>query len=89
MIYLLLFTFNTLVPNVDFEEIKRTLHSLAALIPDNEFYKYNDLWSRSTQQAVFLIIFQSYLTKGEIINIIPVVEETLGGKLNIGNHVLY
>lgn len=69
-----------LVPKIEFEEIKQTLHSLATLIPNNEFYKYNDLWSRSTQQAVFLIIFESYLQKGEIINIIPVVEETLGGK---------
>lgn len=75
-----LFISYSIVPKVDFEEIKKTLHSLAALIPDNEFYKYNDLWSRSTQQAVFLIIFQSYLTRGEIINIIPVVEETFGGK---------
>ncbi|KAI9358517.1 Translin [Pilaira anomala] len=75
------------VPSVDFEEIKQTLQSLAALIPDNEFYKYNDLWSRSTQQAVFLIIFQSYLQKGEIINIIPVVEETLGVKVDIQNNL--
>lgn len=73
--------FYSQVPAVDFDEIKQSLHSLSALIPDNEFYKYNDLWSRSTQQAVFLIIFQSYLTRGEIINIIPVVEETLGGKI--------
>ncbi|GAA5794702.1 Translin [Helicostylum pulchrum] len=75
------------VPKIEFEEIKQTLHSLATLIPNNEFYKYNDLWSRSTQQAVFLIIFESYLQKGEIINIIPVVEETLGVKVDIQNNL--
>lgn len=78
-----------LVPKVDFEEIKQTLQSLATLIPDNEFYKYNDLWSRSTQQAVFLIIFESYLQKGEIINIIPVVEETLAGKKKKKNNLIH
>lgn len=69
-----------LVPAIDFQEVRDTLQTLSRLIPENEFYKYNDLWSRSTQQACFLIIFQSYLEKGEIINIIPTVEETLNGK---------
>jgi hypothetical protein len=52
------------------------------LIPDNEFYKYNDLWSRSTQQLVFLIIFETYLKKREIVNIIPTVEDILEGKMS-------
>lgn len=70
-----------IVPNLDFTEVRETLQTLAKLIPDNEFYKYNDLWSRTTQQAVFLIVFKSYLDRGEIINIIPTVEETLQGML--------
>lgn len=69
-----------LVPVIDFQDVRDTLQTLSNLIPKNEFYKYNDLWSRSTQQACFLIVFQSYLEKGEIINIIPTVEETLNGK---------
>ncbi|KAG1090189.1 hypothetical protein G6F42_019764 [Rhizopus arrhizus] len=73
------------VPNLDFTEVRETLQTLAKLIPDNEFYKYNDLWSRTTQQAVFLIVFKSYLDRGEIINIIPTVEETLQVKVDIHN----
>ncbi|CAO3629473.1 unnamed protein product [Mucor fragilis] len=73
------------VPNLDFTQVRETLQTLAKLIPDNEFYKYNDLWSRTTQQAVFLIVFKSYLDRGEIINIIPTVEETLQVKVDIHN----
>ncbi|KAK4516459.1 translation elongation factor EF-1 alpha [Mucor velutinosus] len=73
------------VPNLDFTQVQETLQTLAKLIPDNEFYKYNDLWSRTTQQAVFLIVFKSYLDRGEIINIIPTVEETLLVKVDIHN----
>ncbi|GAN01075.1 translin [Mucor ambiguus] len=73
------------VPNLDFTQVRETLQTLAKLIPDNEFYKYNDLWSRTTQQIVFLIVFKSYLDRGEIINIIPTVEETLQVKVDIHN----
>ncbi|CEP08424.1 hypothetical protein [Parasitella parasitica] len=73
------------VPNIDFTQVRETLQTLSKLIPDNEFFKYNDLWSRSTQQAVFLIVFKSYLDQGKIINIIPTVEETLQVKVDIHN----
>ncbi|KAI8075453.1 Translin [Gilbertella persicaria] len=73
------------VPTIDFTEVRETLKALAKLIPENEFYKYNDLWSRTTQQLVFVIVFKSYLEKNEIVNIIPTVEETLEVKVDIHN----
>ena len=69
-----------LVPAIDFTEVRETLQALAKLIPENEFYKYNDLWSRTTQAVVFIIVFKSYLENGQVVNAIPIVEETLGGK---------
>ena len=68
-----------IVPEIDYRDIKKNLHALVNLIPNNEFYKYNDLWSRTTQQAVFLITFASYLNKREIVDIVPAVEEILEG----------
>ncbi|KAI9468931.1 MAG: Translin [Benjaminiella poitrasii] len=73
------------VPQVDFQEAKEALLKLAQLIPENEFYKYNDLWSRTTQQVVFLIAFKTYLEQKEIVNIIPIVEATLEVKVDIHN----
>lgn len=79
VLYILTFSTCIPVPTIDYTDIKATLNSLSKLIPDNEFYKYNDLWSRSTQQLVFLIIFESYLKRREIVNIIPEVEQLLEG----------
>ncbi|OBZ91641.1 Translin [Choanephora cucurbitarum] len=73
------------VPAIDFTEVRETLQALAKLIPENEFYKYNDLWSRTTQAVVFIIVFKSYLENGQVVNAIPIVEETLGVKVDIHN----
>lgn len=75
------------VPVIDYSVIKENLHSLTGLIPNNEFYKYNDLWSRSTQQLVFLIMFESYLKRKEVVNIIPIVEQILDVKVDIHNNL--
>ncbi|CAO3702423.1 unnamed protein product [Rhizopus stolonifer] len=46
------------------------------------------MWSRVTHQLVFLIIFQSYLEQGEIVDtIIPNVEAALGVKVDIHNNL--
>ncbi|KAG1570827.1 hypothetical protein G6F50_005149 [Rhizopus delemar] len=61
---------------------------LAKLIPPHEFYRYNDLWSRTTQQAVYLVVFESYLENNGIVdNIIPKIESSLGVKVDIHNNL--
>ncbi|KAI8987997.1 Translin [Mycotypha africana] len=70
-------------PMIDFSEIKEILSRLSSLIPKDEFYKYNDLWSRTVQQIVFVIAFSTYLDKKEVVNIIPIVEETLDIKVDM------
>lgn len=68
------------MPSIDFTPVQEQLSTLAKLIPPHEFYRYNDIWARTTQQAVFLVIFESYLKNGELVNdIIPAVESSLGG----------
>ncbi|CEG71076.1 Putative Translin [Rhizopus microsporus] len=75
------------VPNIDFTPVQEQLSTLAKLIPPHEFYRYNDIWARTTQQAVFLVIFESYLKNGELVNdIIPAVESSLGVKVDIHNN---
>ncbi|KAI8879170.1 Translin [Backusella circina FSU 941] len=60
-----------LVPEIDFAQVKKAVETLVKLIPENEFYKYNDLWNRPMQQAVFLVVFKSYLDQGQVVNVIP------------------
>jgi hypothetical protein len=40
------------------------------------------------QQAVSLVVFKSYLDQGQVVNVIPLVEQNIGGSLeeNIINY---
>ncbi|KAI7859120.1 Translin [Circinella umbellata] len=67
------------VPDISFEEVRERVKNLASLIPENQFYKYCDLWTRSMQQAVFLVVFKYYLETEQLIDI-KKIEETLDAK---------
>ncbi|EIE89117.1 hypothetical protein RO3G_13828 [Rhizopus delemar RA 99-880] len=72
------------VPSIDYSVAQEHIQVLAKLIPPHEFYRYNDLWSRTTQQAVYLVVFESYLENNGIVdNIIPKIESSLGGNDNL------
>ncbi|KAI9493881.1 Translin [Zychaea mexicana] len=66
------------VPEIAFNEVRERVQTLATLIPENQFYKYCDLWSRSMQQAVFLVVFKYYLETEELVQINK-IEEAIGG----------
>ncbi|KAI9266641.1 Translin [Phascolomyces articulosus] len=72
------------VPEISFQEIRERVQQLAALIPEDQFYKYNDLWSRSMQQAVFLVVFKHYLETEQLVDI-KKIEETIGVKVDLDN----
>ncbi|CDS11958.1 hypothetical protein LRAMOSA04154 [Lichtheimia ramosa] len=72
------------VPDITFTEVQQHVKALAALIPDNQFYKYCDLWSRQIQQAIFLVVFKHYLEKEELVQI-PAIEEAIGYKVDLDN----
>ncbi|KAI8139211.1 Translin [Fennellomyces sp. T-0311] len=65
------------VPAIEFNEVRERVQQLASLIPENQFYKYCDLWSRSMQQAVFLVVFKHFLETEQLVQI-PVIEEAIG-----------
>ncbi|KAG2221126.1 hypothetical protein INT45_004435 [Circinella minor] len=72
------------VPDISFEEVRERVKNLASLIPENQFYKYCDLWTRSMQQAVFLVVFKYYLETEQLIDI-KKIEETLDVKVDLNN----
>ncbi|KAL1933351.1 hypothetical protein VTP01DRAFT_7441 [Rhizomucor pusillus] len=72
------------VPEVAFDLLKDSVHGLAKLIPEHQFYKYCDLWSRSMQQAIFLVVFKYYLDT-ETLAPISVIEDAIGFKVDTDN----
>lgn len=59
--------------------LQASLKSLAALIPQQQFYRYSDSFSRSIQQSSFIIVLKAFLTSMDV----PTKEEVqkeLGGE---------
>ncbi|RUP51150.1 translin-like protein [Jimgerdemannia flammicorona] len=71
-----------------FVDARGHLTKLASLVPEKQFYKYNDLWNRTVQQACFLATFTTYLQYERLITIAE-LEEILGVKVNINNDLQY
>lgn len=58
--------------------LKESLNNLATLIPQEQFYRYSDSFSRSIQQSSFIIVLSAFLRSGDV----PTKEEVeseLGG----------
>lgn len=60
--------------------LRVSLASLAALIPSHQYYRYNDSFSRSLQQASFVIVISRFLDTDEVASKQD-VEEALGSEL--------
>lgn len=46
--------------------LRSHLSDLAALIPPQQFYRYSDSFSRSIQQASFIIVFRVFLEREDV-----------------------
>lgn len=46
--------------------LRTHLSELAALIPPQQFYRYSDSFSRSVQQASFIIVFRVFLEREDV-----------------------
>jgi predicted translin family RNA/ssDNA-binding protein len=68
-----------------FPTVRANLQTLAALVPERLYYRYNDQWSRALQQACFLAAFTTYLEHERLITI-PEVEQIIGVPLNLQNN---
>ncbi|KAI9008945.1 translin [Phycomyces nitens] len=74
------------VPQVAFDDIQKSVKALETLVPENEYYRYNGLWHRSVQQAVFLAVFKHYLDTEELIDLNG-VERCIGVKVDLHNNM--
>jgi hypothetical protein len=59
--------------------IAASIANLAALIPSTQFYRYNDMFSRSLQSAAFIVVFKHFLETEDVASKTQ-VEEVLGSK---------
>lgn len=51
-----------------FEVCRKGYQRLAGLIPEGQYYRYNDHWHFLTQRVVFLVALTVYLEKGFLVN---------------------
>ncbi|KAF9942122.1 hypothetical protein BGZ65_009730 [Modicella reniformis] len=52
---------------VQFQEVKAHIQEVAKIVPTNQYYKYNNLWSGPMQQACFLATLTMYLEHERLI----------------------
>ncbi|KAL8276762.1 hypothetical protein RQP46_010818 [Phenoliferia psychrophenolica] len=55
---------NTITPL--FPALRTSLASLASLIPPTQFYRYNDMFSRSLQSAAFIVVVDHFLRTEDV-----------------------
>ncbi|KAL1922284.1 uncharacterized protein VTP21DRAFT_9823 [Calcarisporiella thermophila] len=67
-----------------FHDVREHIQKLAKLIPAKQHYRYNDLWSRTLQQACFLAAWNIYLQYERLITV-QELEEIMGVKVNLDN----
>ncbi|KAI8390893.1 Translin [Radiomyces spectabilis] len=72
------------VPDIPLQELQTRVQQLAALIPVNEYYKYENLWQRTLQQAVFIIAYKHYLDTETLLGV-QELEQRIGVKVNLNN----
>ncbi|KAF9565663.1 Translin [Agrocybe pediades] len=58
---------------------QETFTALAELIPQNQFWRWKDIWANSTRNAVFVAVLIEYLSSGTLLSI-GQVSEHLGIK---------
>ncbi|CAG8746240.1 13462_t:CDS:2, partial [Cetraspora pellucida] len=67
-----------------FGEVKQPMPNLAQLVPHQQYYRYNELWSRTVQNSLFLAAFAIYLQYEKLITASE-IESLLGAKINLNN----
>ena len=62
---------------VHLETCRETTAALAGIIPDNQFWRWKEMWQNSLRNAVFSATLVEYLSSGGLMTL-PAVAETLG-----------
>ena len=63
------------------ESCRETTAALADIIPENQFWKWKEMWQNSLRNAVFSAVLVEYLHSGGLLSL-PAVSETLGSTCN-------
>ncbi|RIA99678.1 translin-like protein [Glomus cerebriforme] len=67
-----------------FSRIKQHLADLSKIVPYQQFYRYNDLWSRTIQTSLYLAEFAVYLSSEKLISP-EELENLCGVKINLND----
>ncbi|KAJ3019669.1 hypothetical protein HKX48_001912 [Thoreauomyces humboldtii] len=63
-----------------FNDLRAEIRKLSALIPADQYYRYNQMWNMTLQQAVFLSAYTVYLQHERLVSIAE-VEQMLGTRV--------
>ncbi|KAJ3568748.1 hypothetical protein NP233_g5512 [Leucocoprinus birnbaumii] len=69
-----------------FLSCRETISQLASIVPENQFWRWKDMWTNSLRTAVFSVAMVEYLTKRDLISL-QGVSETLGFKAEWSSRV--
>lgn len=67
--------------NLLFPVLEEKIATLAKLVPKEEYYRYNDIWTKSLQNACFICVFYTFLLNREKVFSFSAVEIFLGVKI--------
>lgn len=62
-----------------FQSCRATISQLASIIPENQFWRWKDLWVHSLRTAVFAVALVEYLKSRDLVSL-QQVSDTLGCK---------
>ena len=67
------------------ESCRQTTAALAEIIPQDQFWRWKEMWQNSLRTAVFSAVLIEYLQSGGLMTL-PAVTETLGSehRLSLG-----
>ncbi|KAF9454790.1 Translin [Macrolepiota fuliginosa MF-IS2] len=63
-----------------------TMSQLASIVPENQFWRWKDMWTNSLRTAISAVAMVQYLTKRDLVSL-QQVSDTLGFKVEWANRV--
>ena len=57
-----------------------TMANLAALIPENQYWRWKDMWTNSLRSAVYSAVFSEFLVNGTLLSLEATCDQ-LGSRL--------
>lgn len=64
-----------LLATIDVSPVQAALSELAHSIPQNQFHRYHDSFSKSLQSAAFVVLLKAFLLSGDLLSLEAVAVE--------------